>query len=107
MNSLARVEKSKTTDIILHFLCAFSCNCDKKNNRDRKSELSECYQLLDKDSKGGITAADLQRLSEEVGDPVSLETAKDMIRATLDTVDSLSTTRVSKSDFQELMSLPR
>lgn len=79
----------------------------KAGARDRKSELSECYQLIDNDLKGGITASDLKRLSEEVGDPVSLEFAQNMISASLDTVDSLSATRMSETDFQKLMSLPR
>jgi hypothetical protein len=74
-----------------------------KISRDRDREISQCYRLIDSEQRG-ISAADIQRLSKEVGDPVSLEYAQAMIAASLEeTGDSHSTTRVSEADFRSLL----
>lgn len=57
---------------------------DSRFLRDRASELDRNFRLLDEGGKGFIDATDLQKLSEDVGEPLSKEESKVLVNATMD-----------------------
>lgn len=59
-----------------------------QHSRDRANEMDKCFQLVDSDNKGYIEAEDLQRLSNEAGEPIGVEEAKALILASGEIVDS-------------------
>jgi Ca2+-binding EF-hand superfamily protein len=48
-----------------HSACHYSF---LQKTRDRSSEISKCFSLVDQESKGYITSQDIARLSEEAGE---------------------------------------
>jgi Ca2+-binding EF-hand superfamily protein len=65
------------------------------------------FAVVDQEGNGYITAADVQRLSEQVGDPISLEEAQAMIAASNNTYSSSSSSRrVSQAKFRSVLGPP-
>ena len=52
--------------------------------RDRALEMERNFRLLDPGNKGFINATDLQKLSEEVGEPLSAEECKVLVSSEMD-----------------------
>lgn len=50
---------------------------------NRSYELEKSFQLLDQANKGFINATDLQRLSNEVGEPLSVAEAKVLVKSNM------------------------
>lgn len=69
--------------------------------------MAASFAVVDQEGNGYITAADVQRLSEQVGDPISTEEAQAMIAASNDTSSSSSSSRrVSQARFRSLLGPP-
>jgi Ca2+-binding EF-hand superfamily protein len=68
--------------------------------RDRSQQLEYAFQLLDPNRKGYIEASDLQRLSKEMGEPISGMQAESMVEF------SSGSGKVNLADFRKLMSPP-
>lgn len=65
-------------------------------SRDRDNNVDQCFQLLDQANKGYVTEEDLQRLSQEIGEPITLDEAKAM----------LSDKNVNQSEFRQIFAPP-
>jgi Ca2+-binding EF-hand superfamily protein len=55
---------------------AFYYLVSSQYSRDREQELVKGFRLLDSNQSGKITAHDLMKLSQEMGEPLSLDEAK-------------------------------
>jgi hypothetical protein len=66
-----------------------------EHSRNRNSE-ADCFSLVDTAHKGYITPSDLQRLADEVGEPMSFSEAEVL----------LSSGRMIQTDFSRLFSPP-
>ena len=75
--------------IVLEILSQYS--------RDRHGEIDKCFQLVDSDGKGYITADDLQRLSTEAGEPIGVDEAEALL---------LSAGSIDRQEFHRIFSPP-
>lgn len=70
------------------------------SRESRSQQLQESFQLIDQGGKGYVTTEDVQRLVEEVGEPVSEKQAKRMLAF------FTSDGRADADDFRRLLSPP-
>jgi hypothetical protein len=76
-------------------------------DQDREPQVAALFALVDQEGNGCVTAADVQRLFEQVRDPISLEEAKAIIAASNNTSSSSSSSRrVSQAKFRSILGLP-
>jgi Ca2+-binding EF-hand superfamily protein len=69
--------------------------------------MAASFAVVDQEGNGYITAADVQRLSEQVGDAISLEEAEAMITASNNTSSSSSSSRrISQAKFRSILGPP-
>lgn len=80
-------QKSQTSS----YRAVFECT---QYSRDREQELVKGFRLLDSNQSGKVTAHDLMKLSQEVGEPLSLDEAKAI----------MSNGDWNQADFERLMS---
>ncbi|KAL2520632.1 putative calcium-binding protein CML20 [Forsythia ovata] len=72
----------------------------KFGERDTKEELMKAFHIIDQDKNGKISAADIQRIAKELGEPFSNREIQDMI-------DEADRDRDGEVNAEEFMSMMR
>ena len=75
-----------------------------QHSRHRAGEMEKCFQLVDSNAKGYITADDLLQLSKEAGEPIGLEEANALLSSA--ETDGIGFQRLDRQRFQRLFSPP-
>ncbi|KAL2498002.1 putative calcium-binding protein CML20 [Abeliophyllum distichum] len=71
----------------------------KFGERDTKEELMKAFHIIDQDKNGKISAADIQRIARELGEPFSDREIQDMI----DEADRDHDGEVNTDEFMRMM----